>query len=152
MAGVGSVFLAGAPAFAQDANQDVDVQGVQTTDEQESSAEEQPERIQVTGSRIRTDAFANETPVDIISIEEAEQQGLNTLGELLRTSTVAAGSSQITAAFATGYVVNGGAGAETISMRGLGANRTLVLLNGRRAGPAGTRGAVSAFDMNGLRC
>tara|TARA_R100001129_G_scaffold3196_2_gene3209 strand:+ start:2753 stop:5749 length:2997 start_codon:yes stop_codon:yes gene_type:complete len=150
MAGVGSVFLAGAPAFAQDANQDVDVQGVQTTDEQESSAEEQPERIQVTGSRIRTDAFANETPVDIISIEEAEQQGLNTLGELLRTSTVAAGSSQITAAFATGYVVNGGAGAETISMRGLGANRTLVLLNGRRAGPAGTRGAVSAFDMNAL--
>ena len=51
MAGVGSAFLAGAPAFAQDA-QDVDVQGVQTTEGQESSAEEQPERIQVTGSRI----------------------------------------------------------------------------------------------------
>ena len=150
MAGVGSAFLAGAPAFAQDANQDVDVQGVQTTDEQESSAEEQPERIQVTGSRIRTDAFANETPIDIISAEEATEQGLATLGDLLRTSTVAAGSSQITSALTVGYVTSGGAGAETISMRGLGANRTLVLLNGRRAGPAGTRGQVSAFDMNAL--
>ncbi len=33
-------------------------------------------------------------------------------------------------------------------MRGLGANRTLILLNGRRAGPAGTRGGVSSFDLN----
>src|SRR3546814_16975227 len=35
-------------------------------------------------------------------------------------------------------------------LRGLGANRTLVLLNGRRAGPAGTRGGVSSFDLNVL--
>jgi iron complex outermembrane receptor protein len=33
-------------------------------------------------------------------------------------------------------------------LRGLGANRTLVLINGRRPGPAGTRGGVSSFDMN----
>ena len=31
-----------------------------------------------------------------------------------------------------------------------GPNRTLVLLNGRRAGPAGTRGGVSSFDLNVL--
>ncbi|PWW41742.1 TonB-dependent receptor-like protein [Idiomarina loihiensis] len=131
------------------AQENVDRETMDVAEEQ-SAQEQQPERIQVTGSRIRTDAFANETPIDIISVEDAEKQGLNTLGELLRTSTVAAGSSQITQAFATGYVTNGGAGAETISMRGLGANRTLVLLNGRRAGPAGTRGAVSSFDMNAL--
>src|SRR3546814_19591600 len=41
-------------------------------------------------------------------------------------------------------------GAQTIDLRGLGANRTLVLLNGRRAGPAGTRGGVSSFDLNVL--
>jgi iron complex outermembrane receptor protein len=45
-------------------------------------------------------------------------------------------------------VTNGGTGAETLSLRGLGANRTLVLLNGRRAGPAGTRGGTSSFDFN----
>ncbi|MEC7643203.1 MAG: TonB-dependent receptor [Pseudomonadota bacterium] len=149
MAGVSSAFIA-APALAQDSQQDVDVNGVQQTQQEESSAEEQVERIQVTGSRIRTDSFANETPIDIISAEQATEQGLNTLGELLRTSTVAAGSSQITSALTVGYVTSGGAGAETISLRGLGANRTLVLLNGRRAGPAGTRGQVSSFDMNAL--
>jgi iron complex outermembrane receptor protein len=41
-------------------------------------------------------------------------------------------------------------GAQTISLRGLGDNRTLTLLNGRRAGPAGVRGGVSAFDFNVL--
>ncbi|MGM0906051.1 MAG: TonB-dependent receptor plug domain-containing protein [Pseudomonadota bacterium] len=147
MAGVGSAFLAG-PALAQD-QENVEREAMQVAEEQ-NAQEEQPERIQVTGSRIRSDAFANETPIDIISADEATEQGLATLGDLLRTSTVAAGSSQITSALSVGYVTSGGAGAETISMRGLGANRTLVLLNGRRAGPAGTRGQVSAFDMNAL--
>ncbi|MEI8653477.1 TonB-dependent receptor [Pseudoalteromonas sp. Hal273] len=111
---------------------------------------EQVEKIQVLGSRIRTDSFASDTPITIISMENAANQGITSLGELLRTSTIAAGSSQVTSALSVGYVTSGGSGAETISMRGLGANRTLVLLNGRRAGPAGTRGQVSSFDMNAL--
>ena len=37
---------------------------------------------------------------------------------------------------------------ETISLRGLGDQRTKVLLNGRVAGPAGVRGGVAAFDLN----
>ncbi|MGQ8366985.1 TonB-dependent receptor plug domain-containing protein [Glaciecola sp. 1036] len=111
---------------------------------------EKPEQITIVGSRIRTDAFANETPIDIITIEDAEVEGMKTLGELLRTSTAAAGSSQITAALTVGFVTDGGTGAETVALRGLGANRTLILLNGRRAGPAGTRGATSSFDLNSL--
>lgn len=54
----------------------------------------------------------------------------------------------MTAAASTAFVTEGGTGTETLSLRGLGANRTLVLLNGRRIGPAGTRGQVSAFDLN----
>ncbi|WP_275065502.1 TonB-dependent receptor domain-containing protein [Aliidiomarina taiwanensis] len=92
----------------------------------------------------------NATPIDIISADLATEQGLTTLGELLRTATVATGSNQLISAMSVGSVTAGGAGAESISMRGLGANRTLVLLNGRRAGPAGTRGQVAAFDMNAL--
>ncbi|WP_417681416.1 TonB-dependent receptor domain-containing protein [Pseudidiomarina aquimaris] len=142
MAGFGSVLLAGAPVYAQDQASE---------EEQDEAKQEEPaEKILVTGSRIRTDGLDNPTPVEIITAEIAEEQGLNTLGELLRTSTVAAGSDQLISAYSVGYVTNGGSGAESISMRGLGANRTLVLLNGRRAGPAGTRGAVSAFDMNAL--
>ncbi len=111
---------------------------------------EEAERITVVGSRIRTDEFANDTPIDIITVADGEAKGFKSLGELLRTSTAASGSSQITAAMTTGFVTDGGTGAETVSLRGLGANRTLVLLNGRRAGPAGTRGAVSSFDLNSL--
>lgn len=141
LAGLGSALFVATPALAQEQS---------NNDGNEVESNKSVEKIQVTGSRIRTDSFANETPVDIISIEEASEQGIATLGELLRTSTVAAGSNQITSALTVGYVTNGGAGTETISMRGLGASRTLVLLNGRRAGPAGTRGAVSSFDMNAL--
>lgn len=119
-------------------------------DKTTEAKKDKPERIQVVGSRIRTDGIDRDTPVEVISVETAEELGLNTLGELLRTSTVASGSDQLISAYSVGFVTSGGLGAESISMRGLGANRTLVLLNGRRAGPAGTRGQVSAFDMNAL--
>lgn len=113
-------------------------------------AEEKAERIQVIGSRIRTDGLDQATPIEIINASVAASQGINNLGELLRNSTVAAGSNQITAAASTAFVTEGGVGSESISLRGLGSNRTLVLLNGRRAGPAGTRGQVASFDPNVL--
>ncbi len=119
----------------------------QTTDEQ---AEAEPEKIIVTGSRIRSGGFDEARPVDIIMADTAVDQGIATIGDLLQSSTVAAGSPQVTAASSIAFNTNGGAGSQTLSLRGLGANRTLVLLNGRRAGPAGTRGGVSSFDFNVL--
>lgn len=113
-------------------------------------AEEKAERIQVVGSRIRTDGLDQATPIEVINASMAASQGISNLGELLRNSTIAAGSNQITSAASTAFVTEGGTGSENISLRGLGANRTLVLLNGRRAGPAGTRGQVSSFDPNVL--
>lgn len=137
----GTAAIFSSAAFAQDtANKESDVE----------AKEKEPERIVVTGSRIRTDGFDSAAPVEIISSEIANSQGLATLGDLLRTSTVASGSNQLTSALTVGYVTAGGAGNESISMRGLGSNRTLILLNGRRAGPAGTRGQVNSFDLNSL--
>jgi outer membrane receptor protein involved in Fe transport len=120
----------------------------ETSSIEEVESKEVQERIQITGSRIRTDSFGSDNPIDIITINQAENEGIKTLGELLRTSTSTSGSSQLIAALGVGFVTDGGVGTETVSLRGLGANRTLVLLNGRRAGPAGTRGAVSGFDLN----
>jgi outer membrane receptor protein involved in Fe transport len=88
--------------------------------------------------------------MDVIEMEVADVQGIGDIATLLQTTTVAAGSPQVTAASSTAFVQNGGTGAATLSLRGLGANRTLVLLNGRRAGPAGVRGGVSSFDLNVL--
>src|SRR5690606_21758628 len=49
-----------------------------------------------------------------------------------------------------GFVTDGGTGANTLGLRGLGPARTLVLLNGRRLAPGGTRGSVLAADLNVL--
>lgn len=108
------------------------------------------EEIVTTGSRIRKDVFSSSSPMDVIDIDEASVQGIANVGELLQNSTVAAGSAQVTSALSAAFVENGGIGTSTISLRGLGANRTLVLLNGRRAGPSGTRGGVSSFDLSVL--
>lgn len=138
-AAIGSVFAAGSItpqiAFAQD-------------NEEVFDENDELEEVVVTGSRIKKDAFTTTAPMDIIDVEVASIQGIANVGDLLQTSTLAAGSAQVTGAIATEFVVNGGLGAQTISLRGLGANRTLTLINGRRAGPAGIRGGVSSFDLN----
>jgi iron complex outermembrane recepter protein len=114
------------------------------------TAEEEADDIVVTGSRIRKSEFNSPDPIQIISPEIGAQQGQNQVAELLQSSTIAQGSIQITSSISNNFVTNGGADAQTVSLRGLGAERTLVLLNGRRAGPAGVRGAVASFDLNVL--
>ncbi|MDB5704629.1 MAG: TonB-dependent receptor domain protein, partial [Sphingomonas bacterium] len=107
--------------------------------------------IVVTGSRIRSvTPFNSPDPILIIDPQTAKKEGKFDLASMLQSSPIAAGSTQITAAISSNFVTAGGPGAQTIDLRGLGPNRTLVLLNGRRAGPAGTRGSVSSFDLNVL--
>jgi len=105
--------------------------------------------VRVTGSRL-ANPYTSIAPLDVISADKAALEGISDISTLLQTATVAAGSPQVTSATSSAFVQNGGVGAETISLRGLGANRTLTLINGRRAGPAGTRGGVSAFDLNAI--
>ena len=104
--------------------------------------------IVVTGSRLRRDERTSADPVTVIDPDVENREGKFGTAEVLQNSPIAAGSTQITSTISSNFVINGGEGVETVSLRGLGANRTLVLLNGRRAGPAGVRGGVSAFDLN----
>ena len=120
----------------------------QEADDTNAQASEVIDEVITTGSRIRKDAFSSSAPMDVIDVDEASIQGIANVGELLRRNTAAAGSPQVTSATSGEFVENGGIGANTLSLRGLGANRTLVLINGRRPGPAGTRGGVSSFDVN----
>ena len=110
---------------------------------------ERDEAIVITGTRIRSD-FNSPDPLTIINPDVAFQEGQNQTAEMIQSAPIAAGSLQITGAISNNFVTNGGADAQNVSLRGLGAERTLVLLNGRRAGPAGVRGAVSSFDLNVL--
>jgi len=104
--------------------------------------------IVVTGSRLHRDERTSPDPVSVIDPNVQNREGRLNTAEILQTSTLAQGSTQITSALSTNFVINGGEGVENIDLRGLGPSRTLVLLNGRRAGPAGVRGGVSAFDLN----
>jgi iron complex outermembrane receptor protein len=142
IAGLAASVMAPAVAFAQAAAP------LATVDEQPKADATEVEALVVTGSRIKRSEFNSPDPIQVISAEQGKLKGISTAAGLLMTSTIASGSPQITSAISSAFVTDGGPGSETISLRGLGANRTLVLLNGRRAGPAGVRGGVSAFDLN----
>ncbi|MBX3480040.1 MAG: TonB-dependent receptor [Caulobacter sp.] len=101
----------------------------------------------ITGSRIKRSEFTSSSPIQVITSEQSTLEGLVDTAEILQQSSIASGSFQVNNQL-TGYVTDGGPGANTISLRGLGATRTLVLLNGKRVGPAGTRGTVGPVDLN----
>lgn len=103
--------------------------------------------VVVTGSRIRHTTFNSPAPISVITTSDAKDEGLLTVSEMLQKTTAAAGSVQLNQQF-SGYVVNGGPGIDTVSLRGLGDVRTLVLLNGRRLNPDGVGGTVAAADLN----
>jgi iron complex outermembrane receptor protein len=113
-------------------------------------SDEPVEEVIVTGSRIRRDTFSSAAPMEVVLTEAAAPRGITDVASLLQTTTVAAGAPQVTAASSSVFVENGGLGASTLSIRGLGPNRTLILLNGRRAGPSGVQGGVSSFDLNAI--
>lgn len=107
------------------------------------------DKIVVTGSRIAKDTFNSVSPVQVITREESTIAGFSSTTGVLQSNAVTGGSDQINNTYG-GYVVNGGPGVNTLSLRGLGPTRTLVLVNGRRMSPAGSRGAVGAADLNTL--
>ncbi|MFP4208324.1 MAG: TonB-dependent receptor domain-containing protein [Wenzhouxiangella sp.] len=116
-------------------------------EEEQAVAEEIADRVTVTGSLLRRDEFTSSAPIQVITADTQVQLGQVDTAEFLQGSSIAAGSTQLNNQF-SGFVVEGGTGVNSLSLRGLGAQRTLVLLNNRRPGPAGTRGQVGAFDLN----
>ncbi len=113
-------------------------------------AQDEGDEIIVTGSRIAKSEFTSADPIQVIDPETAKLQGQVQLADVLQSAPAAQGSIQITSAISNRFVANGGNDVQTVSLRGLGAERTLVLINGRRAGPAGIRGSVAPFDLNVL--
>lgn len=105
--------------------------------------------ITVTGSRIRRDEYSTTEPITVIGKDEITQAGFNSAADALQSTAVTQGTSQINNAYG-GFVTDGGTGANTLGLRGLGPARTLVLLNGRRLAPGGSRGSLLAADLNVL--
>jgi iron complex outermembrane receptor protein len=120
----------------------------------EEMADGSLEQIVVTGSRIRRDSFSATTPIQVLDATENRKLGVSSLTEMLQRSTVSTGQ-QIDGTFnsnagnsnATEAPPDGGIGSSNIDLRGLGPERTLVLVNGRRFGTAGARGAPAQPDI-----
>ena len=126
------------PASAEDVENADDVE---ETEDGEDIVYEM-EAITVTGSRIKSDEHLTPAPVVVLSRDEIKVRGLASIGDVLQTLTVQSNAINTQAN-------NGGDGSTRISLRGLGAHRTLVLLNGRRFVPGGT-GANSSVDLNAI--
>ena len=89
--------------------------------------EETLKEVEVLGSRIKRTDTETASPVLVIDAATIERAGAVTLGDIIQDLPAIAGA-------ATNPSVNngGGDGAASISLRGLGEQRTLLLVNGRR--------------------
>lgn len=88
--------------------------------------------VTVTGSNIPRTSSETASPVQVLTRQDIERSGKATITELLQTLTVD-GQGSIPKSFGNGFASGGGG----VSLRGLGAGSTLVLLNGRRMAPYG---------------
>ena len=97
--------------------------------------EQAVEEVIVTGSRIRRPGLESGSPIVSVGAEEFELQQEVELEQVLRTlpSTTIGDNENVN---------NGTGGYTTANLRGLGANRNLVLLNGKRMAPANYNGTV----------
>lgn len=132
---IGALLSAGIAntSFAQTAEAATDSQDAKTL-----------ETVTVTGSHIKRAQISGVGPVTVIDREAIERSGAISVETLLQRLPAAAGfaGNQTNA-----YWADNGYGTTQVNLRGLGINRTLVLLNGRRVVNGGT-GANSSVDLN----
>ncbi len=109
---------------------------------EETSAEKNVEVIAVTGSRIKRQE-ATASPVQNIDLEALQANGSLSLGEALQELPSVGSSLNGNGSAGTSH------GASSLNLRNLGANRSLVWVNGHRwVNGAGTRGFRDFVDMN----
>ncbi|MEM9571037.1 MAG: TonB-dependent receptor [Pseudomonadota bacterium] len=108
-----AAMMAGGTALAQD---------------QDEGEELRQSTVTVTGSFIQGTPEDAALPVDVLTAEDLRLEGSPTITELIRNLGVSSGVDGQTNQFGS----NGLEGTANINLRGLGAARTLVLINGRR--------------------
>ncbi len=106
------------------------------------------ERIIVTGSNIPTAQEVGPNPVLNINRDLINKSGERTAEELIKNLPVANGGGVPVSNNGTGFTP----GASAISLRGLGPEATLVLIDGRRVAPypIGNGGTSSFFDLRSI--
>jgi outer membrane receptor protein involved in Fe transport len=145
---------AGAPAFAQNNGQGAAPPVAQTPAAEDENAEgEAAERVVVTGSRIVRQDFTANSPIVTVDQDTFENTStigietiLNQLPQFIPAATTQTGGSQ----FSSGSLEGNSRqtpGASSVNLRGLGSNRNLILVDGRRAMSTNASGVV---DTNSI--
>lgn len=132
------------PAVAQEQSADA----IPAPANSDQSAQTSDNAIIVTGSRLARTGFDAPTPVTIVGADQIGRQGATNVAQVL--NDMPAFRPQSTPATTAIFMNN--IGANTADLRGLGANRTLVLIDGRRVVPATVSGSsfapAGAVDLN----
>jgi iron complex outermembrane receptor protein len=109
---------------------------------EEQKAVEEVERIEVTGSAIKRTDMEGSLPLDVITADDIKKTGVTNVPDLIAALPSMQGFT------AAGESVGGsGGGTSTASLRDLGEEYTLVLLNGRRMASSDSGGTI---DLNAI--
>ncbi|MCH8863099.1 MAG: TonB-dependent receptor [Proteobacteria bacterium] len=107
---------------------------------QDQDADDAIEEIIVTGTRLKNTAVSSPVPILQVTALDISGRGVVRIEEMLNILP------QVLAA-QTAIVVNGASGTSSLNLRGLGANRTLVLINGKRLPFGGPRTSAPNIDI-----
>lgn len=110
-----------------------------TLESSEQNTDKDIERVEVTGSLIKRVDVEGPAAVQTFDKEFIEKSGWNSLGDIMRD--LSANSFGV----APDQAGNNSPGSQTANLGGLGASRTLVLIDGRRAP---RDGALNGFDLS----
>jgi iron complex outermembrane receptor protein len=148
---VAGVAVMAAPAWAQDQDQTtgvptpsagpVDGQAPIASADGDNAAAQETGDVVVTGSRLRAPNLESASPVTVVTAAEVRQTGTTRVEDLLNSLPQAFAGQN------SGYS-NGSSGTSNVNLRGLGAERNLVLVNGRRLMPGDP--TTSAADLNAI--
>ncbi len=109
---------AAAPAFAQTAAAPADA----------ASAPTPPQRVEITGSRIKQIDVEGASPVQVINREDIRKSGVTSVQAMINNMTASSAGTPTDISASNSFAP----GASQASLRNLGSQATLVLLNGRR--------------------
>lgn len=114
-----------------------------------AESEDEVERIQITGSHIKRTSMEGPSPVTSLSAEDIGKSGVTDLISLFTKLPISGQGTFSTQANSSDDTANGGS---SVSLRGLGADSTLILVNGRRVSVSPfAKGIDTAFvDINNI--
>ncbi|WP_286263177.1 TonB-dependent receptor domain-containing protein [Thalassotalea atypica] len=113
----------------------------------EAKPDEEVERINITGSYIKSANFHSSSPILSIDAIEISKLGETNVGQFLASVPSITGQDTASSNNTNAPQV---AGINTVALRNLGRSRTLVLVNGRRHVSGTSAGAGYGVDLNSI--